>query len=140
APTLRITSPSDGASIAAGTQITFAAQALDDFDGDISSLVHWTSDRDGDLGVGPLQMRLKAEGQHVITATVSDSDGLVVSATVTLTITPTPPVVAITSPAGGSTVVQDVSTSFTATALDATDGDLGASLQWLSDRAGALGT
>src|SRR5207249_1631328 len=44
-PQLTITAPHDGAAAPAGTTVQLAAAATDDFDGDISSRVRWTSDR-----------------------------------------------------------------------------------------------
>ena len=50
------------------------------------------------------------------------------------------PVLAITSPGGNVTVSQDRSVTFTATATDAEDGDLGPAVTWFSSRDGRLGT
>jgi len=52
----------------------------------------------------------------------------------------TPPNVTITSPANGSTFTEGQSILFTATAVDAQDGDLAASLAWSSSLDGPLGT
>jgi hypothetical protein len=51
-----------------------------------------------------------------------------------------PPVVAITSPADGSSFVEGVSVGFAATATDAEDGDLAAGLSWTSSLDGAIGS
>jgi hypothetical protein len=77
APVVTITSPNDGAVINQGSPITFAATALDDFDGDLSSSLVWTSDKNGALGTGAsLTLANLAKGTHTITATVTDSGGV----------------------------------------------------------------
>ncbi|TMA49592.1 MAG: DNRLRE domain-containing protein, partial [Deltaproteobacteria bacterium] len=138
APALAITAPQDNSSAPADTDVILTATANDDFDGDISSQVQWTSSRQGALFVGASKAVRLREGQHTITASVTDSDGATSTAQITVIITPTPPALTITSPAGGGTVTQDASTSFTATALDATDGDLSSTIRWTSDRDGVL--
>jgi hypothetical protein len=50
------------------------------------------------------------------------------------------PGVAITAPPDGTSVNQGDAVTFAGTATDAEDGDLSASLAWVSDRDGALGT
>ena len=74
-PQLTITAPHDGAAAPAGTTVQLAAAATDDFDGDISSRVRWTSDRDGALFTGASRALLLSEGSHVLTASVADTDG-----------------------------------------------------------------
>lgn len=52
----------------------------------------------------------------------------------------TPPVVVITAPADGATFASGETISFTGTATDPQQGDLGASLTWTSSLAGTIGT
>src|SRR5207249_2031646 len=139
-PQLTITAPHDGAAAPAGTTVQLAAAATDDFDGDISSRVRWTSDRDGALFTGASRALLLSEGSHVLTASVADTDGASASAQVHVTITPTAPVVTITAPPVGTRVFAGTNIPFTATAIDATDGDVGATLRWNSNLDGPIGT
>jgi hypothetical protein len=126
-----------------GTLITFTAGAVDVEQGDLSSVIQWSSDRTGPLGSGAsIDISTLAVGPHVITASVTDSGNLVATATINLTITGpnTPPVVNITAPASGGTVSQTAVIAFTATASDLEQGDLAAGIQWSSDLDGVLGT
>src|SRR5207249_2841212 len=138
-PQLSITAPHDGAAAPAGTTVQLAAAATDDFDGDISSRVRWTSDRDGALFTGASRALLLSEGSHVLTASVTDTDGASASAQVQVTIAPTPPVVTITAPPTGTRVFAGTNIPFAATALDAEDGDLSPTIRWTSSRDGVLG-
>ncbi len=140
APSLAITAPANGTSVLAGAPMTFTASAIDDFDGDISSTVAWSSSRDGALGTGATRTIVPSEGAHVITATVTDSNGASVSRTITVTILPSPPVVTITAPTTGTTLFAGTTVTFTGTALDATDGTLTGGLLWTSDADGLIGT
>ncbi|TMA69280.1 MAG: DNRLRE domain-containing protein, partial [Deltaproteobacteria bacterium] len=140
APVVTISAPADGASAPAGTMVTLGATATDDFDGNVTSKIQWASSRDGALGGGGTRTVTLSEGTHVLTASVTDSDGATGSAQVRLTVTPTPPVVAITGPADGTTVFAGTSLAFSGTANDATDGNLSASLRWTSDRDGLIGS
>src|SRR5207253_762641 len=137
-PAVPIASPADGSSVPAGTAVRLGAAASDDFDGDLTGQIRWTSSRDGALG--PNGTRLLSEGAHTLVAAVTDSDGAPGSATARLTVTPTPPVVTIAAPADGTTIFAGTSLAFSGTATDATDGDLSAALRWLSDRDGQIGS
>src|SRR5205823_3524888 len=137
-PAVTIASPADGSSVPAGTAVRLGAAASDDFDGDLTGQIRWTSSRDGALG--PNGTRVLSEGAHTLVAAVTDSDGAPGSATSRLTVTPTPPVVTIAAPADGTTIFAGTSLAFSGTAADAEDGDLGAALVWTSSRDGALGT
>ncbi|TMA52003.1 MAG: DNRLRE domain-containing protein, partial [Deltaproteobacteria bacterium] len=88
-PAVVIAGPADGSSVAAGTAVRLAATASDDFDGDLTGRLRWTSNRDGALG--PNGTRVLSEGTHTLVAAVTDSDGAVGSARARLTVTPTPP-------------------------------------------------
>lgn len=97
-PTLSITAPGSGASFATGSRITFSASAADTEDGDISDDVAWSSDRDGALGNGAsLNITSLSVGNHVISASVSDSGTANATTTVSVTITEAP-----TSSGGGN--------------------------------------
>ena len=139
-PQVTVTEPADGSSAPAGTAITLAATATDDFDGDMSGQIAWTSDVAGPLGTGATLTVVLAEGTHVITASVTDSDGVLGSAQVTVNVLPTPPVVTITLPAAPATIFAGDALTFTATAVDVTDGDLSAAIGWSSSLDGALFT
>src|SRR5438128_4195900 len=140
APVVTISAPADGASAPAGTMVTLGATATDDFDGNVTSKIQWASSRVGALGGGGTRTVTLSEGSHVLTASVTDSDGTTGSAQVRLTLTPTPPVVAITGPTDGTTVFAGTGVAFSGTANDATDGNLSASLRWTSDRDGLIGS
>lgn len=77
-PQVDITSaPADASEHFLGASLEYAAAALDDRDGDVSSAITWTSDKDGPLGSGPsLTVVLKAVGTHMITASAVDSANL----------------------------------------------------------------
>src|SRR5438552_9869731 len=139
APVVTITVPAGGAAVPAGTPVSLAATATDDFDGDVSGRVQWSSDLAGPLGSGtPLTVVLR-EGTHRLTASVTDSDGTPGSATVLFTVAPTPPVVTIDAPVDGALVFANLGVSFAARATDVTDGDLSAQVGWTSDLDGPIG-
>src|SRR5438094_4868986 len=139
-PVVTIAAPADGAAVPAGPPVSLAATATDDFDGDLSSRIEWSSDVAGPLGTGATRTLTLHDGTHRLTATVTDSDGAPASATITLTITPTPPVVTIDAPVPGALVFANLGAAFGASAIDATDGDLSDRLVWTSDIDGPLGS
>jgi hypothetical protein len=72
-----ITSPANGAAIAQGVPIAFAASAIDARDGDVSAGLAWTSSLDGSIGTGAgFVSSTLSVGSHTITTSVTDSDGL----------------------------------------------------------------
>jgi YD repeat-containing protein len=75
APVIVINSPSNGATIIVGEELTTAGTASDTEDGDISSTITWTSSLDGPLGSGASITTVLTLGTHTITATVIDSAG-----------------------------------------------------------------
>ncbi|HEY0943766.1 MAG TPA: Ig-like domain-containing protein, partial [Opitutaceae bacterium] len=141
-PAVNITAPADGATFAAGASVTFTATATDAQDGNLGASVTWSSDRDGALGTGASITRSTlSAGTHVIAASVTDQGGLSGVDSIQITIGANQsPAVSISAPANGSTFGAGTSVTFTATAADAEDGNLGASLAWSSDRDGSLGT
>ena len=87
APTVEITAPADGSSFNAGDTITFSGTATDTEDGDLSAGIAWSSDIDGAIGTGASVLtNAISAGEHIITATVTDSGGLPNAATITLTV------------------------------------------------------
>ncbi len=93
-PVVTITSPADGASVEAGTSISFAGRATDVEDGNLTTALIWTSDRDGRIGAGGSFARTLTTGTHRITASATDSDGgttTQVISVVVRAVTPPPP-------------------------------------------------
>ncbi|MEM1085023.1 MAG: Ig-like domain-containing protein, partial [Verrucomicrobiota bacterium] len=139
-PVVSITSPTDGSTSLLGTSVSFAATANDAEDGDVTASVSWASSLDGAIGSGAsFSTTALTAGVHVLTATATDGAGLTGVASVTVTVTE-PPVVTIISPADSSTSNEGDSVTFTATATDAEDGNVEASLSWSSDVDGVIGT
>jgi Flp pilus assembly protein TadG len=141
-PTLVITSPVDGSYYARDSAIVFAGTANDAEDGDISASITWSSDLDGYLGRGASisvsQLRI---GTHVITASVTDSDGMTTTVSITIRVVDDrPPEVVINSPANGTSVLLGGTLTYRGTATDATDGNLTAQLVWRSSIDGQIGT
>jgi len=75
APTLEISLPSKAVTISRGTSLKLVASANDAEEGNISAGVQWSSDIDGDLGSGSEIKVILSEGNHKITAQVSDDIG-----------------------------------------------------------------
>lgn len=87
APTLRILAPSSGATFTEGTAITFSGSATDAEDGDLSSRVQWSSDKQGVLGTGAsLSISHLTAGTHAITAKVTDSAGATATQSISVSI------------------------------------------------------
>jgi hypothetical protein len=86
APVVSITDPANGTTVASGTPVSFAATASDTEDGDLSTNIVWSSNKDGILGTGASVSAVLSNGRHVVTATVTDDGGLSASAEVTIRI------------------------------------------------------
>ena len=142
-PTVAITSPESGITITEGDSLQFTGTAADDEDGDLSSNIVWTSNIDGSLGTGSSITVNLDDGEHTITATVTDSANDSVSISINVSVTALPnsdPTVSINSPANGTTITEGESLTFTGSADDAEDGDISGSIVWTSDIDGNLGT
>ena len=82
-----ITAPADGSTFNEGSSVTFSGTATDDFDGDLSGSLSWTSDLDGAIGSGgSFSISTLSLGSHTITASVTDSGGLTGSDSIGVTI------------------------------------------------------
>ncbi|MCH2134101.1 MAG: S8 family serine peptidase [Phycisphaerales bacterium] len=87
APTVSISSPSNGSAVTEGDSVTFSGSASDDEDGSLSGEISWSSNLDGNLGTGASVQRSDLSvGTHVITASVTDSGNLSDSTSVSLTV------------------------------------------------------
>lgn len=138
APKLELTWP--GAEARDADPIAFSGQALDYEDGSLSSAITWTSSRDGLLGTGSIAVSL-SKGDHLITASVTDSTNNTTAATSFISVVANGvPKISISSPADGATVDVGDPVSFAATATDLEDGNLSSTIQWRSDKDGVLGT
>jgi hypothetical protein len=140
APTVSIQSPSNGAGFKTSQMLSFQGTASDEDDGSLSGAISWTSDRDGALGTGAIVARRLSKGIHVITASVTDSDGMTSVATITIAVTNSAPSVSISSPSNGASFLRSDNISFQGSAADFDDGGLTSSIAWSSDRDGSVGT
>jgi len=139
-PSLSITGPSNGTSVEQGTALQFKASATDAEDGDLSSKVRWKSSLDGSIS----SLATLSTGNHLITASVTDSAGATVTDTIQVTVTPAPvvnsvPTISITSPTDGTSVEEGTTLQFKASANDAEDGDLSGKVRWTSSLDGSIG-
>lgn len=89
-PSVLITSPADGSTFESGATILFEGTADDTEDGDLTASLVWTSDKDGQIGTGGSFSAILSDGNHTITASVTDSGGKTASASVSITVG-TPP-------------------------------------------------
>jgi len=85
-PAVSISSPSDNSSFDSATVILFAGSASDVEDGDITSGLTWTSNIDGTIGSGGSFSTTLSDGDHVITAQVTDSGGKTSSTSIAITV------------------------------------------------------
>ena len=146
APLVTIETPSIGDTFENGVPVTFVGSASDDHEGDLSEIITWKSDIDGDLATGASfttsQLSL---GIHVITAKATDSLNFKGQDFVTIMITDdgpsnTPPTVSLTSPSSGSESTEGDPVAFQASATDDEDGSISSSIQWTSSIDNAIGT
>jgi extracellular elastinolytic metalloproteinase len=92
APTVTISSPTNGITVTQGTSVTFSATATDNEDGNIAANLVWTSNLQGQIGTGASFSRSDlVQGLHAVSAVVTDAGGLVGTATVGFTVAPAPP-------------------------------------------------
>ncbi len=146
-PVAFIDAPTDQAVFDQGTSIELRGHATDPEQGMLSgSALAWTSNLGGPLGVGsPLAFNNAALGRHRIVLTATDSAGESSVASIEIEVvrpgTNRAPVVSISAPMNGATLILGTPTTLTGMATDTEDGALtGASLAWTSSRDGALGT
>lgn len=83
APSVSITSPTNDSTAEEGTALQLKATANDLEDGDLSSSISWHSSLDGSIG----NLVTLSVGNHLITATATDSDGVSSSDEIFISIT-----------------------------------------------------
>jgi hypothetical protein len=90
APTVDISSPGLDTQFDSGATVNFAGTASDPEDGTLTDGLVWTSSIDGQIGVGGSFSQTLSDGNHTITASVTDSGGHTVNQSISLTMgTPT---------------------------------------------------
>ncbi|HTL52976.1 MAG TPA: S8 family serine peptidase, partial [Planctomycetota bacterium] len=139
-PTVTISAPTEGGTFYNYAPVTLTATASDPQDGDAGASIQWSSNLGGALGTGASVGVILVIGDHTITASVTNSNGLTASATRLIHIVAAPPTLTISAPADGATCYNNAPVTLTAAASDPLDGDLGTTIQWSSSLAGALGT
>lgn len=144
APLVSISSPTNGSVFNTGASISFSGRAVDTEDGGISYKLVWTSNIQGPIGTGASFSRADlAPGNHVITASATDSSGATSTVTTSIVVggvLNAPPTVSISSPSTGTTFVQSSPISFNGQATDKEDGNLGHAVVWTSNLQGYLST
>jgi Leucine-rich repeat (LRR) protein len=140
-PSIDILSPSQNAIFYTTDLVSLFAAAGDFEDGDLSGQIQWSSDLAGSLGSGQtLDLPLSA-GNHVISASVVDSDGNAASDSVAVLILPnTAPAVTIDSIQNGAIFQAGELVTLSGTATDAEEGNISPAIQWQSNLDGALGS
>lgn len=169
-PVLEVTSPADGTTVVTGTTVRLRASAHDAEDGTLDAKIIWNSSVDGRLGTGPsLDVTLSTLGDHVISASVTDSSGANTRTSRLVRVTtasgstgdssepaeqpsvpqqPEPeappstdstPQLAVVAPVSGGRLVADRDVQLVSRATDTEDGDIRAWVHWRSDRDGDLG-
>jgi len=142
APTATIASPASTSELSSGLPIEFVGTGVDAEDGTLTGAkLSWASSRDGSLGTGTTVTRSDLSiGDHVVSLSATDSEGVVGIAQVTVTIVDGPPVVLILVPSADTVVKVGDSVRFEGAASDHVEGAIpGDSLTWVSSRDGALG-
>ncbi|WP_086930688.1 thrombospondin type 3 repeat-containing protein [Agarilytica rhodophyticola] len=85
APTVTISSPLNGSVVIEGRSTVLSANADDDFEGDLSHAITWSSSIDGSLGTGQtLSVSSLSVGAHEISASAIDTDGATGVSTINL--------------------------------------------------------
>jgi matrixin/alpha-galactosidase-like protein len=79
APSVTIQGPGNYSTFHLGDSIAFNGTSADTQDGDLTATLVWTSNIDGEIGRGGVFSRSLSAGTHTITASATDSGGMVTS-------------------------------------------------------------
>ncbi|MCW8998434.1 MAG: fibronectin type III domain-containing protein, partial [Kangiellaceae bacterium] len=137
-PNVQITSPTENTVIQQDLNIDLVGEATDSEDGDLSSIIVWSSSLDGALGTGAALNVSLSTGEHILTAQVEDSSGASYSTNTTIRVN-AKSTLSITSPGSGAELDVFESVLLNATANDPEDGDISSNIQWTSNVDGNLG-
>ena len=140
-PQVTISSPANGASFTLGDSVNVAGSASDVEDGNLTPNLVWSSSLAGAIGNGGnFSWTPSTTGTHIITASVSDSNGASHSQTVTINVNvDTPPSLTINSPASSAAVTLGSSLALSGTANDTEDGNISHLITWSSNLEGVIG-
>jgi hypothetical protein len=86
APTVTIQGPANNTTFQIGDSITFSGSSSDTQDGDLTGNLVWTSNIGGAIGSGGVFSRSLSAGTHTITASATDSGGLVTTRQATVVV------------------------------------------------------
>jgi len=90
-PAVDVTAPATGTTFTTSQTISFTAWADDLEQGDLTSAIVWTSNLSGQIGTGGAFSRTLPEGNHTLTATITDNQNNTSTDSITLTINVPPP-------------------------------------------------
>ncbi|MFQ5528520.1 MAG: M36 family metallopeptidase [Thermoanaerobaculia bacterium] len=90
-PVVTISAPADGSTFASGASISFAGTASDAEDGDLTAGLAWSSNLDGAIGTGGSFAAILSDGNHTVTASVTDTGGATGSDSIAITVGDPPP-------------------------------------------------
>ncbi len=143
--TVNITSPQDGDTFSFEEYINFEGNAQDNEDGEITGTgLVWTSNLESStLGTGKkISINSLSLGEHLITLTATDSNGVFEKDFITITVESLlPEQLLISYPVDGASFDEGEIINFAGSAFDAEDGALrGSALLWKSDIDGYIGS
>lgn len=148
-PIVTLTEPLADGHFYADHELSLAVEVADAEDSPEALVVAWTSSRDGALGeVTPtsdgqaLSSTTLSAGEHVLTATVTDTSGRTAAADVIIEVGApnSAPTCAITTPLDGSVLVLGTSTNFSGTIGDVDEPATDLPVTWSSSVDGTLST
>jgi hypothetical protein len=90
-PSVTISQPANGSTFDSGALISFGGTATDVEDGDLTASLVWQSSINGQIGTGGSVSVTLSDGEHLITASATDSGGKTGSASISITVGDPPP-------------------------------------------------
>ena len=90
-PVVVISDPNDGATFDSGATLVAAGTANDTEDGNLTTILAWTSDIDGPVGTGANFSAVLSDGTHTLMAQVTDSGGRTGYDSINVTVGTPPP-------------------------------------------------
>ena len=134
-PTITVAMPAENSTSMQDSYVFFQATASDFEDGNITAAIVWTSSLNGALDTGGNFGRAALSiGAHVITASITDSQGNTTTAVRNITVQAPAnmvPTVSIASPTNGASLTAGVSFTLSGYANDPQQGNMSSSIQWL---------